>query len=138
MELVPKEGMRCLASFYCSLLFNHICINHFCIHIITKHIHITIIIFTGPWTLDPEAPGICDRVRNLRPGTCELGRKKKPSVSRAFLIKVLEKTKSINIDARTITLATLEVNIMAQDLPGKNKQHNPDREQNQDPGQGIF
>jgi len=91
-----------------------------------------------PRTLDPEAPGICDRVRNLRPGTCELGRKKKPSVSRAFLIKVLEKTKSINIDARTITLATLEVNIMAQDLPGKNKQHNPDRDQNQDPGQGIF
>ena len=109
-------------------------------HIITDDTHITIFIFTGlgPWPLDPEAPGICDRVRNLRPGTCELGRKKKPSVSRAFLIKVLEKTKSINIDARTITLATLEVNVMAQDLPGVNIQHNPDRDQNQDPGQSIF
>jgi hypothetical protein len=67
----------------------------------------------------------------------------------------LEKTKSINIDGRTITfatlevnessrvdprqkLATLEVNIMVQDLPGKNKQHNPDRDHHQDPSQRIF
>lgn len=101
------------------------------LHIIATFTHNTTLnINIDHESLDPErAPDTCDLDRNLRPSTCDPARKKKDPVFKPGLLIKVWRNPSNEIDLRTITSATLEVNDPG---PGST------RTRSLDPGDLIF